>query len=62
MKKQGQTETGEKEALTELTLKIPEDQYRAYQRCSWIITHETGRNQLDIMAEMVHDFLIKHQC
>jgi hypothetical protein len=48
--------------LVELKLKMPEDLYRAYQRCSWIITHETGRDQLQIMEEMVHDFLVKHQC
>ena len=48
--------------LVELKIKIPEDLYRAYQRCSWIITHETGRDQLQIMEEMVHDFLVKHQC
>ena len=48
--------------LIELKLKIPEDLYRAYQRCSWIITHETGRDQLTIMEEMVHDFLVKNQC
>lgn len=50
------------EELVELKLKIPGDLYRAYQRCSWIITHETGRGQLDIMEEMVNDFLVKKQC
>jgi len=48
--------------LIELKLKIPEDLFRAYQRCSWIITNETGRDQLEIMEEMVHDFLVKNQC
>jgi hypothetical protein len=48
--------------LQELKLKIPADLYRAYQRCSWIIVNETGRDQLDIMEEMVHDFLVKHEC
>lgn len=48
--------------LVELKLKIPQDLYRAYQRCSWIITHETGRKQLDIMEEMVLDFLVKNEC
>ncbi len=48
--------------LQELKLKIPADLYRAYQRCSWIIVHETGRDQLAIMEEMVHDFLVKHEC
>ena len=54
--------TDSKVDLIELKLKIPEDLFRAYQRCSWIITHETGRNQLEIMEEMVHDFLVKNQC
>ena len=48
--------------LSELTIKIPPELYRAYQRCSWIITHETGRTQLDIMEEMVYDFLVKNEC
>ncbi len=48
--------------LVELKIKISPDLYRAYQRCSWIITHETGRDQLDVMAEMVTDFLVKNGC
>lgn len=52
----------EEEELVELRIKIPKDLYRAYQRCSWIITHETGRDQLEIMEEMLLDFLIKHEC
>lgn len=55
-------QAGSRDELIELKLKIPEDLYRAYQRCSWIITHETGRDQLAIMEEMVHDFLVKNQC
>ena len=43
--------------LVELKLKIPKELYRAYQQCSWIITNETGRDQLDIMEEMVLDFM-----
>ncbi len=53
---------GEKGELVELILKVPEDLYRAYQRCSWIITHESGRDQLEVMEEMVLDYLIKHEC
>ncbi|MCK5403933.1 MAG: hypothetical protein KAI75_01850 [Desulfobulbaceae bacterium] len=45
-----------------LQLQVREDVYRAFQRCTWIIIHETGRNQLDIMNEMVRDFLVKHGC
>ncbi|MCF8057350.1 MAG: hypothetical protein K9K37_12025 [Desulfocapsa sp.] len=48
--------------LVELKIQIPADLYRAYQRCSWIITHETGRDRLDIMEEMVVDFLVKNGC
>ncbi len=48
--------------LVELKLKLPRDLYRAYQRCSWIITHETGRDQLEIMEEMVLDYLVKKEC
>jgi hypothetical protein len=56
------TEVGNSNELLELKLKIPKDIYRAYQRCSWIITHETGRDQLAIMEEMVLDFLVKNEC
>lgn len=48
--------------LVELRLKITPELYRAYQRCSWVITHETGRGQLDIMEEMVREFLIRNGC
>ncbi|MCB2183551.1 MAG: hypothetical protein KQH63_16070 [Desulfobulbaceae bacterium] len=53
--------SGAKELET-VTLKLRPDLYRAYHRCSWIIIHETGRDQLSIMEEMVEDFLIKHGC
>ena len=48
--------------LSELKLLIPEDLFRAYQRCTWIIAHETGRPPLAVMEEMVRDFLVKHGC
>ena len=48
--------------LVELKIQIPADLYRAYQRCSWIITNNTGREQLEIMEEMVVDFLVKNEC
>lgn len=48
--------------LVELKLKISPELFRAYQRCSWIIVHETGRKQIDIMEEMVCDFLVKNEC
>ena len=48
--------------LEEIKLWVPADRYRAFQRCVWILVHETGRNQLDVMHEVVEDFLIKHGC
>ena len=45
-----------------LTLKVDRDLFRAFQRCVWIIVHETGRSRIEIMNEMVRDFLIKHGC
>ena len=57
-KKKSSAETG----LEELTIKVPADLYRAYQRCTWILINETGRDQLEIMEEMVRDFLVKNGC
>ncbi|MBC8318851.1 MAG: hypothetical protein H8E41_13180 [Desulfobulbaceae bacterium] len=48
--------------LQTIQVKVREDLYRAFQRCNWIVIHETGRTQLDIMNEMVEDFLVKHGC
>lgn len=45
-----------------LQLRVQEDHYRAFQRCMWIIINETGRTQMDVMDEMVRDFLVKHGC
>ena len=45
-----------------LNLQVSADLYRAFQRCTWIIINETGRGQVEIMEEMVRDFLIKHGC
>ena len=60
--KAGQKKRPDGDGLESLTIKIRPDLYRAFHRCSWIIVHETGRSQLDIMQEMVEDFLIKHGC
>lgn len=45
-----------------LQLRVGTDLYRAFQRCMWIIIHETGRTQMEIMDEVVRDFLLKHRC
>jgi len=49
-------------ALVELKLQIPPDLYRAFQRCLWIRIHETGQTPLQVMEEVVHNFLKKHGC
>jgi hypothetical protein len=46
----------------QLTLLVDRDLFRAFQRCTWIIVHDTGRPRIEIMNEMVRDFLIKHGC
>jgi len=56
------SEKGESPSLVDLKIQIPQELYIAYQRCSWIIVHETGRKPLDVMQEMVGDFLMKHGC
>jgi hypothetical protein len=50
------------QTLAEIKLFVPPDRYRAFQRCIWILVHETGRTQLEVMQEVVDDFLIKHSC
>ncbi|MBU0486176.1 MAG: hypothetical protein KKB30_16855 [Proteobacteria bacterium] len=45
-----------------LIIQVEEDLYRAYQRCTWILINETDKNQIEIMDEMVRDFLVKHGC
>ena len=62
MGKTDETQVSENNGLAELTIKVPADLYRAYQRCTWILINETGRDQLEVMDEMVRDFLVKHGC
>lgn len=45
-----------------LKLRVDADLYRAFQRCVWIIVNETGRTQMDIMNEVIRDFLVKKNC
>ena len=47
--------------LAEIKLFVPPDYYRAFQRCVWIQIHE-GRSQLEVMEEVVDDFLRKYEC
>lgn len=61
MKEADHPPSGEVE-LQSLNLQLPADLYRAYQRCTWVIIQETGRDQHSVMAEMVRDFLVKHGC
>ncbi|MGV1100920.1 hypothetical protein ACUUL3_16105 [Thiovibrio sp. JS02] len=56
----GNVVAGDDTAL--LKLRVHPDLYRAFQRCVWILVHETGKTQVEIMNEMVRDFLVKHEC
>jgi len=51
-----------KEELAEIKIFVPADCYRAFQRCVWIQVHESGRTQLEVMRELVDDFLAKYEC
>jgi len=48
--------------LVELKLLIPENLHRAFQRSLWIRINETGQTQLQLMEEVIRDFLVKHGC
>ncbi|MEE4313618.1 MAG: hypothetical protein V2J11_03935 [Desulfofustis sp.] len=50
------------EAMRELRIMVPDDLFRAWQRCSWLLLAETGRSRTESMTEMVRDFLVKHGC
>lgn len=50
------------ESYRELKLLLPDELFRAWQRCSWLIVNESGTTRLEIMEEMVRDFLSKHGC
>jgi hypothetical protein len=62
MQEKNDRDDKEREELAPFTVKVTDDLYRAYQRCTWILINETGKTQLEIMDEMVRDFLIKHGC
>lgn len=50
------------QARAEIKLVVREDLYRAFQRCVWMQVQESGRTQLEIMEELVRDFLRKYGC
>ncbi len=52
----------DKEESVDLTIRIPEDLYRAYQRGCLIINRESGRDRNELAREMVTDFLKKYGC
>ena len=57
-----ESEGGPEPTVEEIKLFVSPDRYRAFQRCLWIQIHESGRSQLQVMQEVVDDFLIKHGC
>ena len=49
-------------SLVELKLQVPEELYRAFQRCLWIRIQETGQTPLQVMEEVIRTFLTKRGC
>jgi hypothetical protein len=62
MSASNQSDDPDRPALVELKLQIPEDLYRAFQRCLWIRVNETGQTPLQLMEEVIRNFLKKHGC
>ena len=62
MSASNQSDEPDRPELVELKLQIPEDLYRAFQRCLWIRVNETGQTPLQLLEEVVQDFLKKHGC
>jgi len=56
------TEAAPAESLAEIKLFVPPDLQRAFQRSLLLLAHEEGRDRLDLMREMVEDFLRRHGC
>lgn len=54
--------TSSDQPLKEIKLLVPDHLHRAFQRCVWILVNQTDRSQIEIMEEVIHDFLIKHEC
>jgi hypothetical protein len=52
----------DRQSLVELKLLIPEDLHRAFQRCLWMRINETDTTQLQLMEEVIQNFLKKHGC
>jgi hypothetical protein len=52
----------EERTMERIELLVPADLCRAFRRCIWLRINETGESQLEIMQDMVRDFLVKHGC
>ena len=48
--------------LAELKLLVAADLCRAFQRCLWLRINETGQTPLQVMDEVIRDFLKKYGC
>lgn len=55
-------EVSSEKTMERLELVVPADLSRAFRRCSWLLINEAGKSQLEIMQDMVRDFLVKHGC
>lgn len=55
-------EASSEKAMERIELLVPADLSRAFRRCTWLLVNETGKSQLEIMQDLVRDFLVKHGC
>jgi hypothetical protein len=55
-------EVSAEKAMERIELLVPADLSRAFRRCTWLLINETGKTQLEIIQDMVRDFLVKHGC
>jgi hypothetical protein len=55
-------EASQEKTMERLELLVPSDLSRAFRRCTWLLINETGKSQLEIIQEMIRDFLVKHGC
>lgn len=55
-------DVSQEKSMDRVELLVPAHLSRAFRRCTWLLINETGKSQLEIMQEMIRDFLVKHGC
>jgi hypothetical protein len=52
----------EETALSCVKLFVRPELARAFARCTWLAQQETGRSRLELMEELITDFLKRYGC